>query len=96
VGYTSKQIRDLKALAHHLKPVIQVGKAGIGGNLLEQVELALESHELIKVSVLETSPQSRDEVATLLAEETRATCVQTIGKLVVLYRRRKKNPQIQV
>jgi len=91
-----KQTRYLRSLAHHLNPLIQVGKGGITGNLLEQVDLALEAHELIKVSVLETSPQSRDDVGRVLVEETGAQCVQTIGRLVVLYRPSKKEPKIQL
>lgn len=93
---TTKQIKSLKAMAHHLKPVVQVGKGGITGNLIEQVDLALTAHELIKVSVQKSSPLTRDEVARTLTEETGATCVQTIGHLTVLFRPSEDNPQIQI
>jgi len=96
VGLTGKQKRYLRSLAHHLTPVVQVGKAGITGTLLEQVDLALEAHELIKVSVLETSPQKRDEVGELISEELSAHWVQAIGKLVVFYRESSENPTIQL
>ncbi len=91
---TGKQKRYLRSLAHHLKPVLQVGKNGIGGTFLEQMEAALEAHELVKVSVMESSPLLRDEVAEVLVEETGAQCIQTIGKLVVLYRPAKEQPKI--
>ena len=93
---SGSQKRFLRSMAHHLSPVIQVGKNGITGTLLEQVDLALESHELIKVSVLESSPLTRDEVGSLLCEETEAYPVQSIGRIVVLYRKSTENPRIQL
>lgn len=92
---SGKQKRYLKSMAHSLKPIVQVGKLGVGGNWLEQLELVLEARELIKVSVLETSPLTRDEVVQVIVEETGAECVQTIGRLAVLYRRSQNNPQIE-
>lgn len=96
MALSGKQKRQLRALAHHLSPLIQVGKSGITGTLLEQVDLALESHELIKVSVLETSPLDRDDAGQVLVEETGAEWVQSIGKIVVLYRKSAENPQIRL
>jgi RNA-binding protein len=93
---TGKQKRHLRSLAHHLNPLVQVGKSGVTSNLLEQVDHELEYHELIKVSVLENSPLERDEVKEILVQETRAEWVQSIGKLVVLYRRSTENPQIEL
>lgn len=93
---TGKQKRYLRSLAHHLTPVLQVGKAGVTANVVGQVDLELETRELLKVSVLETSPITRDEVAEILVEETGAECVQAIGRTVVLYRRSAENPQIEL
>lgn len=96
MGLTGKQKRYLRSLAHHLSPVVQVGKSGITGTLLEQVDLALEAHELVKIAVWETSPQKRDEVGELISEELSAHWVQAIGKLVVLYRESNENPIIKL
>lgn len=93
---TGKQKRHLRSLAHHLTPIVQVGKSGVTANVVGQVELELETRELLKVSVLETSPLERDEVGEILVEETGAEWVQAIGKIVVLYRRATENPQIQL
>ncbi|CAM3730325.1 ribosome assembly RNA-binding protein YhbY [Alicyclobacillus pomorum] len=93
---TGKQKRFLRAQAHHLSPAMQIGKGGITAGVIEQVEQDLESHELMKISVLETSPLSRDEVAEILVEETGAEWVQSIGRTVVLYRKSTENPQIQL
>lgn len=93
---TGKQKRYLRSLAHHLTPIVQVGKGGVTGNLVGQVDLELDTRELVKVSVLDTSPMERDEVGEILVEETGAEWVQAIGRTVVLYRRATENPQIQL
>lgn len=90
-----KQARYLRALAHHLKPVVQVGNHGVTDSLVDKVQLELRNHELIKVKVGE-SPQDRGEVAKLLAERTSAHIAQQIGKTVVLYKARAKKPTIRL
>ena len=54
---TGKQKRYLRSLAHSLKPVVQIGKQGLSWETLVQIEKQLDDHELIKVRVLEASPQ---------------------------------------
>ena len=54
---TGKQKRYLRSLAHSLKPVVQIGKQGLSRETLIQIEKQLDDHELIKVRVLEASPQ---------------------------------------
>lgn len=91
---TGKQKKFLRAQAHHLKSILQVGKAGIGENFIKQVSLALEANELVKVSVLQNCEQDRFEVADSLVEATGADLVQVLGKTIVLYRPSTNNRQI--
>lgn len=98
-GYTlltGKQKRYLRSKAHHLQPVMQVGKSGVSENMLEQISLALESHELIKVSILNNCEDDKDEVAEQLATGTDSELVQLIGKTVVLYRESVEHKQIEL
>ena len=76
----------MRSQAHHLDPILQVGKSGVTENLVEQVRLALEAHELIKISILQNCDQDRHEVAEQLANGAGADLVQVLGKTVVLYR----------
>jgi RNA-binding protein len=91
---TGKQRRHLRALAHHIDPVVQVGKGGMTDALTDAVDRALTDHELVKVRVLEGAPQGRHELAQPLADVLRAHVVGTVGRIVILYRMRKKNPDI--
>ena len=97
---TSKQRAQLRGLANSIDTIVQVGKDGIGENLLKQVNDALEARELIKGRVLENSMLSPREAAEELAVKARAEVVQVIGTKFVLYRKshRKdlKNPFVLV
>lgn len=93
---TSKQRAQLRGLANGLDAIFQIGKGGVNEQLLRQVDEALERRELIKLSVLETSPASVRETADRVAEGTRADVVQTIGSKFILYRESKENKQIRL
>ena len=83
---TSKQRAKLRTLANPLETILQVGKGGIGEQLVKQ--------ELIKMRVLETAPGFPREIAHALAEQTNAEVVQVIGTRFVLYRKNPKEPKI--
>lgn len=91
---TTKQRAYLRGLANSLDPVFQVGKGGIVPNLVEQVKDALAAREIIKMSVLETSPVTAREAAQQLADSARADVVQVIGNRFTLYKRNEQDPAI--
>lgn len=93
---TSKQRAQLRALANPIETILQVGKSGVGEQLIKQVDDALTARELIKLRVLETAPGSVREIAEELAQATNAEVVQTIGTRFVLYRRNNKKPVIEL
>jgi len=91
---TGKQRRHLRALGHHLDPVVQVGQDGISDAVIGQADAQLDAHELIKVKIGESSPHDRHEAADMLAARTQAQVAQVLGRTVLLYRPRKDKPQI--
>ena len=93
---TGKQKSFLRAKAHHLKPIFQVGKVGVNDNMIEQINDVLEKRELIKVSVLQNSSEDKDTVAEQLSQAAEAELVQVIGNNIVLYRESKENKQLQL
>jgi len=93
---TGKQKRFLRSEAHHLNPIFQVGKGGVNDNLLKQIEEALEVRELIKVSILDTCGEGKNEVAHALADGSHAELVQLIGRTVVLYKESKEQKKIEL
>ncbi|WP_170007742.1 ribosome assembly RNA-binding protein YhbY [Bacillus fonticola] len=93
---TGKQKRFLRAKAHHIQPIFQVGKAGVGENLVQQIRDALEARELLKVSVLQNCAEDKDEVAAKLSKGARAELVQVIGSTIVLYKESRENKKIEL
>ncbi len=87
---TSKQRAQLRGLANSLDTILQVGKDGLGENLLKQADDALEARELIKGKALENCELTAREAAEALAKATRSEVVQIIGTKFVLYRQSHK------
>jgi RNA-binding protein len=93
---TGKQRRALRALGHHLKAVLQVGHQGVTPGLLAALEQALHDHELVKVRVLDTSPEPRGAVALQLATSSASEVAQVLGRTVLLYKPRAVDPKIRL
>lgn len=85
-----KDRRALRALGHHLRPVVQIGQHGISPAVVDATSEALAAHELVKVKVLEACPLDRHEAGKVLAEETGAELVQVLGRTCLLYRQRRE------
>ncbi len=91
---SAKQKAYLRGLAHSLNPVVFVGKEGASEAVVRKVHLELLAHELVKVRVGEGAEEGMAAIATTLAEGCTAILVQRIGHVIVLYRKRKKKPDI--
>lgn len=91
-----KQKRHLRALAHSLKAVVQIGKSGFNPATQQQIDRQLMDHELIKVRVLDSSPLNHRQYARKLEADETLELVQIIGKTLVLYRPRPEKPTIQL
>ena len=91
---TSKQRAQLRSLANSLDTILQIGKDGIGENLVKQADDALEARELIKGRVLDNNiDYDARAAAEELARATRSEVVQVIGSKFVLYRESHSKPK---
>lgn len=90
---TGKQKRFLRALAHDKKPVVQLGKEGLTEAVRKATDQSLETHELIKVKVA-SSDEDLSSLGERLAEQTRSSLADVIGRTLLLYRARSKKPTI--
>lgn len=90
----SRQRAQLRGMANGLDAIFQIGKSGVNCQLIKQVGDALEARELIKLTVLETSPVKARECADTVSAETGSDVVQVIGSKFVLYRQSKDNKKI--
>ncbi len=88
------RIRYLRGLAHPLKPVLLLGGKGVTAGILKELEQALDDHELIKVRLNGGDRTERAAQVARLVASSHAEVVQTIGHVVVLYRRNEERPGI--
>jgi len=86
MSLTSKERKELKARAHHLKPVIRVGQHGVSDGVVAETDIALKTHELIKVHIQSDDRSERLTAAEALAGKTGAELVAHIGKTYILFR----------
>ena len=83
---TAGQRKQLRARAHHLKPVIAIGGKGLTDAVVDETNRALEHHQLIKIRVAAEDRELRNAHITELCTRTSATLVAKIGKTATLYK----------
>jgi RNA-binding protein len=90
---SSAQIKKLRAEGHRLKlkPIVTIGQKGLGDNLHNEIEIALNHHELLKLRIPGDDKPAKREMAKLLCERHQAILVEAIGNVIVIYR---CNPEI--
>jgi RNA-binding protein len=96
VVLNGKQRRTLRGLAHGKTSILQIGKSGASPALLDELDRALETHELVKIRTLRECPTALVEVVELVEQALRASAVGTVGRVAILYRPRQKAPTIDL
>lgn len=86
---TGKQKKYLRGLAHHLEPVVFVGREGLSETVIQSVLDTLKTRELIKVKLGQNCAVPKKEAASRLAELTHTALVQLIGKTIILFQANK-------
>ncbi len=94
VQLTGKQKRMLRALGHHLQPVVRVGKNGVEENQYAAIRGALLDHELIKIKLEKQAPVDRETMIERVVEHTGAQCVQMIGRTALIFAPHPEDPKI--
>lgn len=87
---TSKERATLRGIASTIEPVVQIGYKEISDNLLIQIDGVLETRELIKISILQSSDADPKILGSEIAGVLNADVVSVVGRKIVLYRKSKK------
>jgi RNA-binding protein len=85
---SSGQIKRLRAEGHRLKlkPVVIIGQKGLSENLHQEIDTALDHHELLKLRIPALDKSGKRELANLICDHHHAALVETIGSVIVIYR----------
>jgi RNA-binding protein len=90
-GFTGKSRAAFRAEAHHLNPLVHIGQQGITPAVIQSINDALRTKELVKIQVSKAAEVTVKEAAPQLSQQLNAEVIQVIGRTLTLYRH---NPAI--
>ena len=93
MALTSSRRSELRAQAHKLSPVVIIGDKGLTDEVMAEIDRSLKAHELIKVRAAAADRDARGSWMTSICEKLTAHAVQSIGKVLVIYRENFDKPR---
>ncbi len=96
MSLSKSQIKFLRGMCHDLNPVVMLGQKGLTEAVLNELETALDHHELIKIKLSVDDRDLRKQLTEVICNKSQAEVVQSIGKTVSIYRPNKNKPVIQL
>lgn len=82
--------KHLKGQAHQLKPVVIIGANGLTDGVHQELERALNDHELIKIRISQQERDERKVTTAAILEHHGAELISKIGHIIVIYRKATK------
>lgn len=96
MSLSKKQIKFLRAKCHDLKPVVLMGQKGLTEEVLIELDIALNHHELVKIKLAVDDRQLRAQIIAEICDRSKAEQVQSIGKVLSVYRVNPDRPRISI
>ena len=94
MALSERQKKHLRRLGHALHPIVRVGQKGLTAGVTEELRLALDHHELVKLSARVGDREERDALLVELARSTGSEFVYRIGNVGLFYKKNRKLPKI--
>ena len=86
MALSKKQIKFLRGKCHDLSAVIMLGQKGLTAEVLNELDIALTHHELVKIKLSVDDREARKQMITDICKNSQSQEVQSIGKTVSVYR----------
>lgn len=86
MALSGKQKNYLRGIAHSRNPIVTIGAKGLTDAVMNEVELALDQHELVKIKLPGGGKQEKASLLALITAKSNAEPVQLIGRVGVIYR----------
>jgi len=80
------QKKHLRSLGHSLHPLVTVAGNGLSQGVMEELERALNDHELIKVKFAVGDRDTKKAVIEEMIKLSNSILVQSIGNIALIYR----------
>ena len=81
-----KQLLSLRKNAHKLRPIVIIGTKGLTASVHEEINLALNAHELIKIKINAEDNSARASIIEEICTKHLASKIQLIGHIVTIFR----------
>lgn len=88
-------IKFLRGISHDLRPVVMIADKGLSDNVMNEIELALDTHELVKIKIRQDR-EAREEFTHSILKATGAVKIHSIGQTLTVFRANPKNPQFEL
>ena len=82
---TSKQRKFLKSKAHHLKPVVIIGKIEINECIIKAIDESLKAHELIKIK-FNQHKDLKVQIINTINKRSNSESIGLIGNIAIIFR----------
>ena len=92
----NKQIKALKAEAHHLKTTVSVGSKGITNQVISEITNTINFHELIKIQIQLDTKEDRLKIAKEICQATESEFIQLIGKQAVIFKQKDEESKFSI
>ena len=96
MSLSKNQLKFLRGLCHDLKPVVMLGQKGLTDAVLNELDIALDHHELVKIKLSVDDRDARKQLTEEICQRCQAESVQSIGKTVSIYRKNTDKPVIHL
>lgn len=95
MSLTNEQKKMYRSIGHRLKPVVTIAGNGLSEAVIDELNRALDDHELIKVKIAVGDRDLKNQVVTQMVKKVTAILVQQIGNTALIMRRNPKaKPQL--
>ena len=91
MGINKDQRKKLKALAHHVKVFLNIGKQALTDGVIHSINEKIEKDELIKIKFSQNK-EDKNLLSREIIKKTQSEEVSLIGHTLTLYKK-SKNPQ---
>jgi len=88
-------IKFLRGLSHDLRPVVMIADKGLTENVMHEIDIALELHELVKIKI-RMDKETRTQFINQILEQTGATKIQSIGQTLTIFLQNPKETQFDL
>lgn len=81
-------MKELRAKAHELRVIAQIGKNGITENMLKDIKWHLHQKKVVKIKFLSSFIEGKDkkEITENIAQKTNSKILYVVGNVAVLYK----------